>query len=111
MAKTIRKSAKKPTLSKATRGRPRVHREPWTKVSVVLFRRQLTQLDRLSRIAARGGRKTMTRAGIIRALIDGLVGSHIDLAGHSSEAALRAYVTSRLGAGGSRRRRWLRFDK
>jgi serine protease Do len=45
----------------------------------VLFRRQLVQLDRLSRIAGRDGRKAMTRAEIIRALIDGLVGSHINL--------------------------------
>lgn len=111
MSKTRRKLARKPTLSKTTRGRPRIHHEPWAKVSVVLFRRQLIQLDRLSRIAGRDGRKTMARAEIIRALIDGLVRSHMNLADHSSEAALRVYVTSRLIKGGSRRRQRLRFDK
>jgi hypothetical protein len=77
----------------------------------VLFRRQLVQLDRLSRIAGRDGRKTMARAEIIRALVDGLVGSHLNLVDHSSEAALRVYVASRLAKGGSRRRQRLRFDK
>jgi hypothetical protein len=76
----------------------------------VLFRRQLVQLDRLSRIAGRDGRKTMARAEIIRALIDGLVGSQVNLADVGSEAALRIYVTSQLAKGGSRRQR-LRSDK
>lgn len=77
----------------------------------MLFRRQLVQLDRLSRIAGREGRKSMARAEIIRALIDGLVGSQVNLADHGSEAALRVYVTSRLVKGGSRHRQRLRFDK
>ena len=77
-------------------GRPKVHLEAWSKVSVVLFSRQVMQLDRLA-VAARGrGRKCMTRACIIRSLIDGLLDSGLDLSLHSSEAELRAQVTRQL---------------
>jgi len=49
-----------------------VHHETWSKVSVVLFDRQIHDLDRLTEhIRARNG-KAMNRAEIIRALIDGL---------------------------------------
>jgi hypothetical protein len=40
--------------------------------------------------------KTMTRAEVIRALIDGLIGSGMDVTSHSSEATLRDYIAHRL---------------
>ena len=78
-------------------GRPPVHKETWSKVSVVLFDRQIQDLDRLTRdMRARSGR-AMNRAEIIRALIDGLMESGLDVVGAGSEADLRARVARRLG--------------
>jgi predicted thioredoxin/glutaredoxin len=82
---------------KAGPGRPPVHNETWSKVSVVLFDRQIVQLDRLA-IAIRGKTgKVINRAEIIRALIDGLIDSEMDVTATSSEADLRARVSRRLG--------------
>jgi len=78
-------------------GRPPVHSESWSKVSVVLFDRQVTQLDRLA-VNGRGrSGKALNRAEIIRALIDGLIDSGMDIANAGSEADLRARVARRLG--------------
>ena len=54
-------------------GRPPVHQETWSKVSVVLFDRQITQLDRLATDRRRKDGKRLNRAEIIRALIDALL--------------------------------------
>src|SRR5881397_1098129 len=82
---------------KASRGRPPVHQETWSKVSVVLFERQILHLDRLATdIRGRSG-KVLNRAEIIRALIDGLIESGMDVTGSGSEADLRARVARRLG--------------
>ncbi len=84
-------------VARPGRGRPRVHTEPWSKVSVVLFDRQLVQLDRLATGSRRKTGRILNRAEIIRALIDGLLDSGMDLAGSGSEADLRARVARRLG--------------
>jgi hypothetical protein len=70
------------------RGRRPSHTEHWTKVTVVLFDRQIVFLDRLGAIS---------RAHVIRALIDSLSESDLDLTGTRSEADLRAVLTARLG--------------
>ena len=79
-------------------GRPPVHSETWSKVSVVLFDRQISSLDRLT-VAIRDGRrgKALNRTEIIRALIDGLIDSGMDITATLSEADLRARVARRLG--------------
>jgi hypothetical protein len=77
-------------------GRPPVHQEAWSKVSVVLFDRQIVHLDRLAvDIRGKSG-KVLNRAEIIRALIDGLLDSGMDVTGSASEAELRARVARRL---------------
>lgn len=82
---------------RATRGRPPVHSETWSKVSVVLFDRQILHLDRLAtEIRSRSG-KVLNRAEIIRALIDGLIDSGMDVTATGSEGDLRARVARRLG--------------
>ena len=79
------------------RGRPRIHNETWSKVSVVLFDRQISHLDRLAtNLRGKSGR-TFNRAEIIRALIDGLIDSGMDISSTGSEADLRARVARRLG--------------
>ncbi len=84
--------------NRTARGRPPVHTESWSKVSVVLFDRQIAHLDRLSaEIRAKSGR-TLNRAEIIRALIDGLIDSGMDITGAVTESDLRGRVTRRLGS-------------
>jgi hypothetical protein len=78
-------------------GRPPVHIETWSKVSVVLFDRQIVQLDRLATTIRGKTGKVINRAEIIRALIDGLIDSEMDVTAAGSEADLRARVSRRLG--------------
>jgi hypothetical protein len=78
-------------------GRPPIHSETWSKVSVVLFDRQILHLDHLtSDIRSKTG-KMMNRAEVIRALIDGFIDSGMEIAGAGTEADLRARVARRLG--------------
>ena len=84
-------------IPKAGRGRPPVHQETWSKVSVVLFDRQIVHLDRLATDIRGKSGKVINRAEIIRALIDGLIESGMDVTGSGSEADLRARVARRLG--------------
>ena len=74
-----------------------MHSEAWSKVSVVLFDRQVTQLDQLAVDGQGRAGKVLNRAEIIRALIDGLIDSGMDIATAGSEADLRARVARRLG--------------
>src|SRR6058998_2767843 len=83
---------------KPTRGRPPVHQETWSKVSVVLFDRQIVHLDRLATDIRGKNGKVFNRAEIIRALIDGLIDSGLDITATDSEADLRARVARRLGS-------------
>ena len=86
------------SLAKPGPGRPPVHSETWSKVSVVLFDRQILHLDRLTtEIRGKSG-KVLNRAEIIRALIDGLIDSGMDVTASGSEADLRARVARRLGS-------------
>src|SRR3989442_3962565 len=82
---------------KAGRGRPPVHQETWSKVSVVLFDRQIVHLDRLATDIRGKSGKVINRAEIIRALIDGLIDSGMDITGSGSEAGLPSRVARRLG--------------
>jgi hypothetical protein len=74
-----------------------VHSETWSKVSVVLFDRQIQHLDRLATIVRGRNGKVLNRAEIIRALIDGLIDSGMHVMASGSEADLRAKVARRLG--------------
>jgi hypothetical protein len=77
-------------------GRPPVHDEAWTKVTVVLFDRQITFLDQLAGdIRSRTG-ATISRAQIIRAFVDSIRDAGVDLIDAASEADLRSVVTARL---------------
>ena len=84
--------------TKAGPGRPPVHSETWSKVSVVLFDRQIHHLDRLATDIRGKNGKVLNRAEIIRALIDGLIDSGMDITAAASEADLRGRVARRLGS-------------
>ena len=78
-------------------GRPPVHEEAWTKVTVVLFNRQIVFIDRLAaNIRAQSG-AAISRAQLIRALLDAVADADIDLTTAMSEADLKATLLARLG--------------
>ena len=70
-------------------GRPVTHMEGWSRVTIVLLNRQIVYLDRLSAdIRARTG-AVVKRTEIIRALIDSLAESAIDMTSIEGEDDLR----------------------
>jgi hypothetical protein len=78
-------------------GRPPVHDEAWTKVTVVLFNRQIVFLDRLAaNIRARSG-AAISRAQLIRALLDAVADADLDLTMSTSETDLKATILAKLG--------------
>jgi hypothetical protein len=78
-------------------GRPPVHDEAWTKVTVVLFNRQIVFLDRLAaNIRAQSG-AAISRAQLIRALLDAVADADIDLTSATSENDLKTTILARLG--------------
>jgi hypothetical protein len=78
-------------------GRPPVHEEAWTKVTVVLFNRQIVFLDRLAaNIRAQSG-AAISRAQLIRALLDAVADADVDLTTARSEMDLKTTILSRLG--------------
>jgi hypothetical protein len=85
--------AKKRVHTRARPGRPPIHDERWSKVSVVLFDRQIVELDQLLNDIRRKSRKAINRASLIRALIDALFASGIDLSSATSEADLRSLLS------------------
>jgi hypothetical protein len=83
---------------RAKRGRPRTHREAWTKVSVVMFERQVLELDRLTTaIRGRTG-ANLTRAEVIRALLDALNESRLDITSVVSGAQLKRLLSQKLSS-------------
>ena len=78
-------------------GRPPIHDEAWTKVTVVLFNRQIVFLDRLAaNIRAQSG-AAISRAQLIRGVVDAISDADIDLTTATSEADLKATILARLG--------------
>ena len=80
------------------RGRPRTHREAWTKVSVVMFERQVLELDQLTAAIRGNTGANLTRAEIIRALLDALNESRIDVTSVVSGAQLKRLLSQKLSA-------------
>jgi hypothetical protein len=77
-------------------GRPPVHSEAWTKVTVVLFDRQILFLDGLAAtIRAKSG-AGISRAQLIRALIDAVNDAKLDLTAATSEAEVKAALVELL---------------
>lgn len=89
-------SASHPPRGPRTRGRPKIHSESWTRVSVVLFVRHLEFLDRLSAAARTPGIRALSRADILRAVLDALEDSRVTLPPGSSADDLRLKLTESL---------------
>lgn len=89
--------ARRVAAGKRPPGRPPVHDEAWTKVTVVLFNRQIVFLDRVAAsIRAQSG-AAISRAQLIRALVDAVADADIDLTTATSEADLKTALLARLG--------------
>ena len=84
------------TDGKRRPGRPPVHEDKWTKVTAVLFNRQIAYLDRLGADIRVHTGAAVSRTQLIRALIDALETSGLDVKGIQSEAELRNLVTEKL---------------
>ncbi len=85
------------TPGKRKPGRPPMHDEAWTKVTVVLFNRQIVFLDRLAaNIRAQSG-AAISRAQLIRSVVDAISEADIDLTTAMSESDLKATILARLG--------------
>ncbi len=92
-SKSAPKSAGKPA---GAIGRPTVHEEEWERVTVVLFKRQVVGLDRLGLdIRAHTGHP-ISRAEIIRALVDALLLSKMNIGNIASTDDLRARLAAKL---------------
>ena len=78
-------------------GRPRVHAETWTKATVVLFDRQIAFLDTLAAGIRTKSGVAISRAQLIRALLDAVADSDLDLTLARSEADLKRTIYARLG--------------
>lgn len=78
-------------------GRPPIHDEEWTKVTVVLFNRQIVFLDRMAASIRANNGSAISRAQLIRALVDAAADADIDLTASRSEADMKATLLARLG--------------
>lgn len=93
--RTVRRTTSRP---RARRGRPRTHREAWTKVSVVMFERQVLDLDRLTNTIRGKTGANLTRAEVIRALLDALSESRLDVTSIVSGAQLKRMLLQKLSS-------------
>ena len=85
-----------PDMPRAGPGRPPIHDEAWTKATVVLFNRQIVYLDRLALEIRQQTGAVVKRAEIIRALIDALAASGLDLTTAMSEADIKDRLVAKL---------------
>lgn len=84
-------------LTGRRRGR-RPKQDQWTKVTVVLLDRQIIFLDRLASDIRGATGAAITRADILRALVDALAASDVDLTTCRTEADLQSLLTQRFQA-------------
>ena len=90
-------STRRTTTGKRKPGRPPIHDEAWTKVTVVLFNRQIVFLDRLAATIRAQRGAAISRAQLIRALLDAVADADVDLTMATSETELKATILARLG--------------
>ncbi len=95
-SKAVNKSAPKSAKKARSPGRPVVHVDEWTKVTVVLFNRQLVWLDRLSAdIRAQTG-AAVSRTEILRAMVDAVTDSGLNLSSDSNELAIKNTIKGKI---------------
>lgn len=77
-------------------GRPPVHAEDWTKVTVVLLNRQIVFLDSLSTEIRKNTGAAVKRAEILRALVDAIEESGLDISHTQSEKEIKEFLQAQL---------------
>jgi hypothetical protein len=92
-------STRRATETKRKPGRPPLHDEEWTKVTVVLFNRQIAFLDHVAETIRAQNGVAISRAQLIRALVDAVGEANVDLTAARSEADLKSTILARLGRG------------
>src|ERR1051325_8256405 len=95
----IESEGERVTPVKSNRGRPIVHTEPWAKITVVLLDRHVAYLDRLAIDIRLKHGKAISRAEIIRGLIEAAFQSGIDLSQAESIDTLVDLLVVLLDAG------------
>ena len=85
-----------PAAEPAPSPEPRAALEDWSKVTVVLLNRQVVFLDRLAATIREQTGATVKRAEILRALVDALAQSGLDLSSATSESAIKSAVLARM---------------
>jgi hypothetical protein len=75
-------------------GRPPLHDEAWSKVTVVLLNRHIVFLDRLATDIRERTGTAIKRAELIRALIDVLADSDLDLSRATSVDEIKALLAT-----------------
>lgn len=75
-----------------------MHKEAWSKVTVVLFNRQVVNLDRLIADMRSETGAIVSRTLLIRSLIDALLLSGLNITDCRTEADLRERLVDRLSA-------------
>ncbi len=99
MAVDIFTSEEKPAPSSIAPVSPNKSAEPYKKATVVLYNRQLDYLDRLALDIRKRTGATISRAEILRGMVDALERSGIDMTGSGSETAVRELLEGRLKGG------------
>src|SRR5947207_12408768 len=89
----MKKKGERVTPVKSNRGHPIVHTEPWAKITVVLLDRHVAYLDRLAIDIRLKHGKAISRAEIIRGLIEAAFQSGIDLSQADSIDTLVGLLT------------------
>jgi hypothetical protein len=87
-----RNATRKAEAGKRRPGRPPIHAESWTKVTVVLFDRQIAFLDRLADHIRATSTAEISRAQLLRSMVDALTEADVDLTSATSEQELKAII-------------------
>jgi hypothetical protein len=95
MLRSREKNAPAQAGSRRKPGRPPIHDEEWTKVTVVLFNRQIAFLDGLAENISEKSGVPMSRAQLIRAMVDAVADAGLDLTRTRSEADIKGVLLAR----------------
>lgn len=91
-----RVNTRKTQVDRRGPGRPPIHAESWTKVTVVLFDRQIVFLDRIVENIRAKSAADISRAQLLRSMVDALSETDIDLTSATSEKDLKSTIRARL---------------
>jgi hypothetical protein len=79
-----------------TRGRPLIHKRGWAKCTVVLFKDQIHWITLFEHAVYSNSQVTLSRSELLRAMIDALMESGIDISHLKSEEAIKEHILTLL---------------